>query len=155
VGATVTSSYNLETDRSAAPGDRWETGGYEFLFVGVRDVDGPNFQAVEGEFELRRNGKLLTVLRPQKRIYRVQRSPMTEAAIDGRLHRDVFVAMGESLGGNAWSLRVQVKPMIRFLWYGAIVMALGGLLAATDRRYRQRAKESKSAVLEAAAKGAL
>jgi cytochrome c-type biogenesis protein CcmF len=155
VGATVTSSYNLETDRSAAPGDRWETGGYEFLFVGVRDVDGPNFQAVEGEFELRRNGKLLTVLRPQKRIYRVQRSPMTEAAIDGRLHRDVFVAMGESLGGNAWSLRVQVKPMIRFLWYGAIVMALGGLLAATDRRYRQRAKESKSAELEAAAKGAL
>jgi cytochrome c-type biogenesis protein CcmF len=80
---------------------------------------------------------------------------MTEAAIDGRLHRDVFVAMGESLGGNAWSLRIQVKPMIRFLWYGAIVMALGGLLAATDRRYRQRAKESKSAVLEAAAKGAL
>jgi cytochrome c-type biogenesis protein CcmF len=143
LGATVTSSYNLETDRSAAPGDRWETGGYEFVFVGLRNVDGPNYRAVEGEFELRRNGELLTMLRPQKRVYRVQSSPMTEAAIDGRLHRDVFVALGESLGGNAWSLRVQVKPMIRFLWYGAIVMALGGLLAATDRRYRQRAKETE------------
>jgi cytochrome c-type biogenesis protein CcmF len=140
VGATVTSAYNLETDRSARPGDRWETGGYEFVFRDIREVTGPNFDAFEGEFELRRDGELVAVLTPQKRIYRVQRNPMTEAAIDGRLHRDVFIALGESIGGGAWSLRVQVKPMIRLLWYGAIVMALGGLLAATDRRYRQPAR---------------
>ena len=137
LGATVTSAYNVETDRGVSPGDRWETGGYEFVFRGVRDVPGPNFDAVEGEVELRRNGELIALLTPQKRVYRVQQSPMTEAAIDGRIHRDVFVALGDSLGGGAWSLRVQVKPLIRFIWYGCAIMAFGGLLAATDRRYRR------------------
>jgi cytochrome c-type biogenesis protein CcmF len=91
---------------------------------------------VEGEFEVRRNGELMTVLTPQKRVYRVQTSPMTEAAIDGGLHRDLFLALGDSVGGGAWSVRVQFKPLVRFLWLGAIIMACGGLLAATDRRYR-------------------
>ncbi len=136
LGATVTSAYNVETDRGVSPGDRWETGGYEFVFRGVRDVPGPNFDAVEGEVELRRGGELIALLTPQKRVYRVQQSPMTEAAIDGRIHRDVFVALGDSLGGGAWSLRIQVKPLIRFIWYGCAIMAFGGLLAATDRRYR-------------------
>lgn len=156
VGATVTSAYNLETDRSARPGDRWETGGYEFVFREIREVTGPNFEAFEGEFELRRDGELVAVLTPQKRIYRVQRNPMTEAAIDGRLHRDVFIALGESLGGGAWSLRVQVKPMIRLIWYGAIIMALGGLLAATDRRYRKtaRATQPRAETALGTAKGA-
>ena len=136
LGATVTSAYNIETDRGVSPGDRWETGGYEFVFRGVRDVPGPNFDAVEGEVELRRGGELIALLTPQKRVYRVQQSPMTEAAIDGRIHRDVFVALGDSLGGGAWSLRIQIKPLIRFIWYGCAIMAFGGLLAATDRRYR-------------------
>ncbi len=136
LGATVTSAYNVETDRGVSPGDRWETGGYEFVFRGVRDVPGPNFDAVEGEVELRRGGELIALLTPQKRVYRVQQSPMTEAAIDGRIHRDVFVALGDSLGGGAWSLRIQIKPLIRFIWYGCAIMAFGGLLAATDRRYR-------------------
>ena len=144
LGATVTSAYNIETDRTAAPGDRWETGGYEFVFRGVRDVQGPNFDAVEGEVELRRNGELVALLTPQKRVYRVQQSPMTEAAIDGRVHRDVFVALGESVGGGTWSLRVQIKPLIRFIWYGCAVMALGGLLAATDRRYRRVPERAKA-----------
>ena len=137
LGATVTSAYNVETDRGVSPGDRWETGGYEFVFRGVRDVPGPNFDAVEGEVELLRNGEFVALLTPQKRVYRVQQSPMTEAAIDGRIHRDVFVALGDSLGGGAWSMRIQIKPLIRFIWYGCAIMALGGLLAATDRRYRR------------------
>ena len=137
LGATVTSAYNVETDRGVSPGDRWETGGYEFVFRGVRDVQGPNFDAVEGEVELLRNGEFVALLTPQKRVYRVQQSPMTEAAIDGRIHRDVFVALGDSLGGGAWSMRIQIKPLIRFIWYGCAIMALGGLLAATDRRYRR------------------
>jgi len=152
VGATFTSAFNLETDRTASPGERWETGGYEFVFRDLRNVEGPNFSAIEGEFELRRNGELIAVMAPQKRVYRVQRNPMTEAAIDGRLHRDVFVALGEDLGGGVWSLRVQIKPLIRLIWYGAIIMALGGLLAATDRRYRPArrvAQQSRtSAVLD-------
>jgi len=143
LGATVTSSYNVEVDRTASPGDRWETAGYEVVFRDLRNVVGPNFQAVEGEFELRRNGQLVTVLAPQKRVYRVQQSPMTEAAIDGALHRDVFLALGDSVGGGAWSIRFQVKPLIRFIWLGAIVMAFGGLVAVTDRRYRVADKRVK------------
>jgi len=137
LGATMASGYNLEKDVSAKPGDTIQAGGYEFLFRGVHRVEGPNFVADEGEFELRRGGKLITMLAPQKRVYRVQQNPMTEAAIDTKPTRDVFLALGEPLGNDAWSLRIQVKPMISFLWFGAGFMALGGILAITDRRYRQ------------------
>ncbi len=136
LGATVVSAYDVETDIGAAPGDRMEVGGYEFIFRGTRDVTGPNYDAIEGEFELRRDGRLLTLLTPQKRVYHVQTNPMTQASIHPRLDRDVFIAMGEPLGAGAWSLRIQVKPMVRFIWLGTLVMAFGGLLALTDRRYR-------------------
>ncbi|MEE8117442.1 MAG: heme lyase CcmF/NrfE family subunit [Gemmatimonadales bacterium] len=150
LGATVTSAYNIETDRSARPGDRWEVAGYEFVFRGLREFDGVNYSAVGAEFEVRRNGSLVTVMSPENRVYRVQRSPMTEAAIDAGWTRHLFVALGQSLGDGAWSLRVQVKPLLRFLWLGALVMAFGGLLAATDPRYRRRRAVSPSAVDAAA-----
>jgi cytochrome c-type biogenesis protein CcmF len=137
LGATVASAYNLEVDVSAKPGDTVKAGNYEFVFRGMKRVQGPNFVADEGEFELRRGGKLVTVLTPQKRVYRVQQNPMTEAAINTNPTRDVFLALGDPLGDNAWSLRIQVKPMISFLWFGSAIMALGGILAITDRRYRQ------------------
>ena len=86
----------------------------------------------------RADGKLVAALHPQKRIYRVQRSPMTEAGIEVDWNRDLFVAMGEDLGDGAWSMRVQYKPLVRFIWLGALVMALGGFIAITDRRYRTR-----------------
>jgi cytochrome c-type biogenesis protein CcmF len=114
--------------------------GYEFVFKGMREVNGPNFSADEGEFELYRDGEMLGLLRPQQRVYRVQTEPMTEAAIQASMVRDIFIALGEPLGGGAWSVRVRIKPFIRFLWFGAIVMAFGGLLAATDPRYRQPRK---------------
>ena len=137
LGATMASAYNTEVDVSAKPGDTVKAGNYEFLFRGMKRVQGPNFVADEGEFELRRGGKLVTVMRPQKRVYRVQQNPMTEAAINTNPTRDVFLALGEPLGNDAWSLRIQVKPMISFLWFGSAIMALGGILAITDRRYRQ------------------
>ncbi|MDE0005696.1 MAG: cytochrome c biogenesis protein CcsA, partial [Rhodospirillaceae bacterium] len=137
LGVTVVSSYSIETDAAAVPGDRREVGGYEFIFRGTRDVQGPNYQAVEGEFEVRRDGRLVTVLAPQKRIYRVQQSPMTETAIDAGWRRDLLVALGDPLGEGAWSLRVQYRPLIRFIWMGALIMALGGLVALSDPRYRQ------------------
>jgi len=141
LGATVTSSYNVETDSSASPGDRWEVEGYEFVFRDIRRIQGTNFEATEGEFEVRRDGRLITILTPQKRTYRVQTSPMTEAAIDVGWSRDLFVALGDPLGGG-WSLRVQYKPLIRFIWLGALIMAFGGLLAVSDPRYRtSRARE--------------
>jgi len=136
VGVTVTSAFNLETDTAVSVGERWTVAGYEIEFRGLREVEGPNFTAEEGEFELRRGGDFVATLRPQKRVYRVRTNAMTEAAIDDRLARDVFVALGEPLGNGAWSVRVQYKPMIRFIWLGAVIMALGGLLAASDRRYR-------------------
>ena len=137
LGATMASAYNTEVDVSAKPGDTVRAGSYEFVFRGMKRVQGPNFVADEGEFELRRGGKLVTMLAPQKRVYRVQQNPMTEAAIDSKPVRDVFLALGDPLGNDAWSLRIQVKPMINFLWFGSAFMALGGILAITDRRYRE------------------
>jgi cytochrome c-type biogenesis protein CcmF len=162
LGVTVTSTYSVETDRSAVPGDRFPVGGYEFVFRGMRKVEGPNFTADEGEFELRKGGKLITVLTPQKRTYEVQTNPMTEAAIDAGIGRDVFVALGDPLGQTAggqasWSLRVQIKPLISFLWIGALVMACGGIVSATDRRYRQPVRASEAGRVSAepsAAQGA-
>jgi cytochrome c-type biogenesis protein CcmF len=145
LGATITSAYNVELDRSVRVGESIEAGGYRFEFLGTKDVTGPNYQGVEGEFRVTKNGALVDTMRPQKRVYRVQQQPMTEAAIDGDLHRDVFVALGDSLGANAWSVRVQVKPLIRFIWLGALIMAIGGFLAATDRRYRVAAKQTTAA----------
>ena len=92
--------------------------------------------ATTWEFELRKNGRLVDTLESQQRFYRVQQSSMTEAAIDSRIARDVFIALREPLGDDAWAVRVQVKPLIRFLWLGTLLMALGGVLAVTDRRYR-------------------
>ena len=145
VGATVTSSYTVETDSSAVLGDRWQVGEYELVFRDLRQVEGINYEATEGEFEVWEDNQLVTILRPQKRIYRVQTSPMTEAAIDVGWGRDLFVALGEPLGAGAWSLRVQIKPLIRFIWLGTLIMAFGGLLAVMDPRYRvQRTREHDS-----------
>jgi cytochrome c-type biogenesis protein CcmF len=151
LGATVTSAYNFERDFAARPGDRIEAGGYEFVFNGIREVEGPNFVAEEGEFELRDGGELVAVLEPQLRTYRVQTEPMTEAAIDANLLRDVFVALGEPLGDNAWSVRLRVKPLISLLWLGAALMALGGLVAISDKRYRVAVRRTEPAAAAPAA----
>ena len=145
IGVTVTSSYSVETDAAATPGDRREVGGYEFIFRDIRDVTGPNYQAVEGEFEVRRDGRFVTVLTPQKRVYRVQQSPMTETGIDAGWRRDLLVALGDPLGGGAWSLRVQYRPFIRFVWLGALIMAFGGLVTLSDPRYRLESQRQATA----------
>ena len=147
LGATTVESYKQESDLSLAPGQSVEHAGYRFTMNSLREVAGPNYRAIESEIAISRNGKEVTVLHPQKRIYHVQQNPMTEAGIDGAWNRDLFVAMGESLGGGAWSLRLQYKPMVRFVWWGAFVVALGGLIATCDRRYRQRvAADARSPV---------
>jgi cytochrome c-type biogenesis protein CcmF len=153
LGVTVTSSFSVESDNAMRPGATESIAGYDFEFRGVREVEGANYDAYEAEVAVRRDGELLTVLAPQKRIYRVQTNPMTEAAIDPSLGRDLFVALGEPLGGGAWSVRIQYKPMLRFVWLGALFMAFGGLLAATDRRYRtaeRRAQATSARIAQAA-----
>ena len=139
IGVTVVSAYSVEADRSMMPGQTVEVAGYEFELRGLREVDGPNYRAIEGEVDIRLDGKFVAQLRPQERTYLVQQSPMTEAGILAEWNRDLFIALGDSLGANAWSVRIQYKPMIRFIWLGCLVMALGGIIAASDRRYRVRA----------------
>ena len=138
IGVTVTQSYRIEKDIGLRPGESVQIHDYSFRYDSAKDVQGPNYHAVEAQFTVTQDGEPVAVLHPQKRIYRVQRSPMTEAGIEVDWNRDLFVALGEDLGDNAWSVRVQYKPMVRFIWLGAIVMALGGLIGLTDRRYRTR-----------------
>jgi len=145
LGVTIVSAYTVEEDRRLVPGDSIEVAGYQFELRGLRQVDGPNYRALEGEVDVHRNGEFVTQLRPQKRTYLVQQSPMTEAGIDAGWNRDLFVALGDPLGGDAWSVRIQYKPMIRFIWLGALVMALGGIIAASDRRYRLSVKATEPA----------
>jgi cytochrome c-type biogenesis protein CcmF len=138
LGITVTSAFAIVTDEGMQPGQVANVGGYEFRFDGTRPVTGPNYEAIQGIFTVSRSGDAVNELRPEKRIYRVQTNPMTEASIDAAWNRDLFVALGESLGEGAWSVRIQYKPLISFIWGGCLIMALAGLLAISDPRYRGR-----------------
>ncbi|HSQ70248.1 MAG TPA: heme lyase CcmF/NrfE family subunit [Steroidobacteraceae bacterium] len=146
IGVTVTQMYRIETDIALKPGESVTMQGYDFAFNSTRMVKGPNYDAIEAEVVITRAGREVATLHPQKRVYRVQRSPMTESGIEVDWNRDLFVAMGEDLGGGAWSMRIQYKPMVRFIWFGALVMAIGGLVAVSDRRYRTRRVTSEQKV---------
>ncbi|MBV1881402.1 MAG: heme lyase CcmF/NrfE family subunit [Pseudomonadales bacterium] len=135
-GIAVTSLYSEERDVRLATDETVSVGGYEFKFKGITSVAGPNYQAQRGHFTISRDGAFVAELTPEKRAYHVQTSMMTEAAIDGGLFRDLYVALGESLGDGSWAIRIYVKPLMRWVWGGALLMALGGLLAISDRRYR-------------------
>jgi cytochrome c-type biogenesis protein CcmF len=144
VGITMVSNYGVEKDIRMSPGDTADIAGYEFKFEGVSNYPGPNYNAHRGRFLVSQEGKLIATLEPEKRTYFVQTRPMTEAAIDPGLTRDLYVSLGESLGGGDWSLRLYYKPYVRWIWLGSIFMALGGILAITDRRYRTaRARVAK------------
>jgi cytochrome c-type biogenesis protein CcmF len=137
VGITLTSIYSEEKDVRMAPGEQFVLGGYSFEFKGAISTPGPNYNAQKGFLTVSKDNQIVATMYPEKRVYRVQKSPMTEAAIDAGITRDLFIALGEPRGTDgAWSLRLYVKPFIRWIWLGTIIMALGGLLAATDRRYR-------------------
>jgi cytochrome c-type biogenesis protein CcmF len=146
IGITVTQTYRIEKDIALKPGQSIELQGYTFDFVSTRPVSGPNYDAVEAEIKVSRAGTPVTTLHPQKRTYRVQTMPMTEAGIHVNWKRDLFVAMGDDLGAGAWSMRVQYKPFVRYIWLGALIMALGGMIAITDRRYRRRKSTADEAV---------
>ena len=138
LGITVTSSYSVITDEGMKPGDSRDISGYNFRFDGLRDVRGPNYESIQGVFTVTRSstGRSYELL-PEKRIYRVQTNPMTEAAIESKWNGDLFIALGESLGAGAWSVRIQDRPLIGFIWYGCLIMALAGIVAISDPRYRK------------------
>ncbi|MFI3188613.1 c-type cytochrome biogenesis protein CcmF [Crenothrix sp. D3] len=137
IGITLTSVYSVEKDIRLAPEETVELSGYVFQFHHVKETQGANYVAQQAYVTVSHNGEQVAQLEPQKRVYKVQTMPMTEAAIDAGLFRDLFVAIGEPLGDKgAWSLRIYYKSFIRWIWLGAIFMAVGGLCAACDRRYR-------------------
>ena len=136
VGVVLADRYSQEKVVRLAPGDAVELADYRFLFKGVNKVRGPNYQAHEGDVRVEKNGAEVARLQPQKRVYLTQRNPMTEAAIDPGLTRDVYVALGEKMDGEAWSMRVYYKPFIRWIWLGGLFMVAGGICSSLDRRYR-------------------
>jgi cytochrome c-type biogenesis protein CcmF len=155
VGVAMVSIYQEERDVRMESGDTVIVGGYSFKFIGVREAEGPNYRASVGSFELAKDGKLQRTLHPEKRDYGQGTMPMTEAAIDAGFTRDVYVSLGEALDGDkqngAWAVRVYFKPFVDWIWGGCLLMALGGLLAASDRRYRLKVRQSAPATVKAAA----
>jgi len=138
LGITGVQSFKVEKDFALGIGDGATIAGYEFKFAALRDVRGPNYVGVEADVVVSRGGEAVTVLKPQKRLYNSGGNALSEAGIEVGAARDLFAALGDDLGQGRWSFRLQYKPLIRFIWLGAILVAFGGLLAALDRRYRQR-----------------
>ncbi|MCG7870836.1 MAG: heme lyase CcmF/NrfE family subunit [Candidatus Thiodiazotropha lotti] len=154
VGVTMVSNFGEENDVRMSPGDVSEIAGYEFRFDGVKRVPGPNYNAHRGSFQVSLDGEPFITLEPEKRTYFVQTRPMTEASIDWGFTRDLYVSLGEPLGGGDWSLRLYYKPYVRWIWLGGVLMGLGGILAVTDRRYRTAKVRSPEMVNNAAAAAA-
>jgi len=137
-GVLMTESTSQEKDVAAKPGQSFELRGYEFRFDGVERVLGPNYEAERGTVQVTRGGEPVATMRPEKRAYVSGGSIMTEADIDGGLHRDLYVALGDSLGPDgSWALRLYVKPFIRWIWLGALLMAIGGFTVVFDKRFRR------------------
>ena len=138
VGVTGVRGFESEKDIRMAIGSSIEAGGYDFQFLGVQAIDGPNYKAIRGVFDVTQGGKPVTRLEPEKRVYTASQMPMTEAAIDPGFTRDLYLSLGEPLNANEWTVRIHIKPFVDWIWGGCLFMALGGFLAITDRRYRKR-----------------
>ena len=149
IGASGVESYKIEKDVALKPGGSFTIAGYDFRYLNAVNVRGPNYDAVEALVSVTRGGKSVAILRPQKRHYWVQQTDNSQAAISVNWARDLFVAMGNPLGDSAWSMRIQYKPLVRYIWLGALVMAIGGFVAATDRRYRVKVPVSAPATAAA------
>ncbi|MER2098380.1 MAG: heme lyase CcmF/NrfE family subunit, partial [Pseudomonas qingdaonensis] len=147
LGVVLSSNNSAERDLRLAPGESMELGGYQFVFEGAKHFEGPNFTSDKGTVRVLRDGREISVLHPEKRLYTVQQSVMTEAGIDAGFTRDLYVALGESLDNGAWAVRVHVKPFVRWIWLGGLLTGLGGLMAAMDKRYRVKVKSRVREVL--------
>ena len=136
VGVTMVNGYETEKDVRMELGNVVSVGGYTFKFNGTTNKPGPNYKATVGDIDVLKGDTVVRKLYPEKRTYNASGMVMTEAAIDTGLVRDLYVALGEPLDGGAWVVRVYHKPFIIWIWLGCILMAFGGILAISDRRYR-------------------
>jgi cytochrome c-type biogenesis protein CcmF len=141
-GVSMVRTYEVEEDLTMAMGSSATVGGYEFKLGDVHDLRGPNYVAKEADMPVTRGGSEITVLRPQKRVYLIQRTPTTEAAIQPGITRDLYVSLGEEVQPNTWTVRIHVKPFVDWIWAGCLLMALGGFVAVSDRRYRAKARQA-------------
>lgn len=137
IGVGLTSYFSSEKSVLLAPGQSTDLGNYSFTFVASDRVTGPNYFGDEAQIIVSRGDSQIDVLYPQRRVYTVSGTPSTEMAIDSGFMRDLFVTLGEAKEGGAWSMTIYVKPFVRWIWLGAVLMAVGGCVAATDKRYRR------------------
>jgi cytochrome c-type biogenesis protein CcmF len=146
IGVTLVGGYETEKDVRMEIGDTVAVGGYTFRFNGATKAPGPNYMADIGNVDVLRDGKKVSVLEPEKRTYNASGMAMTEAAIDTGILRDLYVALGEPLENGAWIVRVYHKPFVDWIWFGCMLMAFGGFLAVTDRRYRLSSRKQREPV---------
>lgn len=154
LGVVLTSQQSDERDLRLTPGESLQLGGYSFVFDGAKHFDGPNFTSDKGTIRVFDGDKQIATLHPEKRLYTVQQMPMTEAGIDAGFTRDLYVALGEPLENGAWAVRVHIKPFVRWIWLGALLMSLGGVLSVTDKRYRVKVRTRVRDALGLAQQGA-
>jgi cytochrome c-type biogenesis protein CcmF len=147
LGAVVVTQQNVERDLRMAVGDQQELGGYRFEMLSVGQQAGPNYLADQAVFAVTRDGQPVATLIPEKRRYFASGQIMTEAAIDASIWRDLYIALGEPIGEDAWAVRLQYKPMVRWLWLGALMIGLGALLTVADRRYRTQVQRRDAPVV--------
>jgi cytochrome c-type biogenesis protein CcmF len=152
-GVTFTSQYSVEQDVRMAVGESVQAGDYQFTLSGVEPVRGPNYQGDRGTVLVSRAGRQVATLAPEKRRYSAGSQVMTEAGIAAGLFRDLYVSLGEPLADGSWAVRVQVKPFVRWIWLGALLVAGGGVLAVTDPRYRRALRQTQRAGAAVAAAG--
>ncbi|CAN5442215.1 heme lyase CcmF/NrfE family subunit [soil metagenome] len=145
VGVTLVKGLEISNDLSMRIGDTTTAAGYTFRLTDLGEVKGPNYLASRGTFQVTRGEEKIATMYPEKRFYTVQKMPMTEGAIDRGFTRDLYVSLGEAATKDSWVVRVQIKPFISWIWGGCIIIAFGGLLAASDRRYRMAARQRKAA----------
>ncbi|EQC1410548.1 heme lyase CcmF/NrfE family subunit [Providencia rettgeri] len=145
VGIAFSQNYSIERDVKMKPGDSISIRAYTFVFNGVREADGPNYQGVIGSISVKEKDKVIGVLMPEKRFYSVSRAVMTEAAIDGGFTRDLYAALGEEIAKDTWTMRLYYKPFVRWIWSGGVLMAIGALFCLFDPRYRRRKLQGETA----------
>ena len=144
IGVAALVAWELEDIRVAQPGDTYDVGRYEITLTDVIDTRGPNYITTMAEIAVTRNGREVATLYPEKRYYPVAEMPTTEAAIDNGVTRDVYIVIGDPQQGGGWAVRTYIKPFANWIWAGCIIMALGGILSLTDRRYRVAAGARKT-----------
>ncbi|ABE56841.1 cytochrome c-type biogenesis protein CcmF [Shewanella denitrificans OS217] len=138
IGATMVSNYSIEKSVRMGPGVSYELAGYQFKFIDTRHIVGPNYTAEQAQIEIYQQGEFVALVQPDRRQYNVRTMDMTEAGIDWGLFRDLYVTMGDPISTTEFAVRLNYKPFVRWLWFGAIFMMVGGLLAASDKRYRRK-----------------